>query len=288
MNRGVYFRNGIAYIRFKDGNGKIMRESTEQRSRKFALDLLAKRKTEVAEGRHFPTRQFDRVMFDELLDDWWEKHGKQTRSRFNYHLPRVRERFGGKRARDIQPDQVEAFLKDLEHELAASTINKYRTILCSTFNFAIRREKFDRNPVRVVPQRKEPPGRDRFLPPEDFRKLIDECRAEPALYAFVWLAATTGARKSEILRRKWSEIELEGSASRVHTAIEERSPQEIAARGGCHPRPEETAELRLRRICISGRPVQRPLQRDAGARLGHAQALPGCVRTCRHKEPQNS
>ena len=214
MNRGVYFRNGIAYIRFKDGNGKIMRESTEQRSRKFALDLLAKRKTEVAEGRHFPTRQ---VMFDELLDDWWEKHGKQTRSRFNYHLPRVRERFGGKRARDIQPDQAEAFLKDLEHEqLAASTINKYRTILCSTFNFAIRREKFDRNPVSVVPQRKEPPGRDRFLPPEDFRKLIDECRAEPALYAFVWLAATTGARKSEILRRKWSEIELEGSAPHVY------------------------------------------------------------------------
>ena len=217
MSRGVYFRNGIAYIRFKNQDGKIARESTEQRSRKFALDLLAKRKTEVAEGRHFPTRQFERVMFGELLDDWWEKHGKQTRSRFNYHLPRVRERFRGKRARDIQPDHVEAFLGDLEKEqLAASTINKYRTILCSTFNFAIRREKFDHNPVRVVPQRREPPGRDRFLPPEDFRKLIDECRAEPELYAFVWLAATTGARKGELLPRKWTEIEMEGSAPHVY------------------------------------------------------------------------
>jgi integrase len=144
-------------------------------------------------------------------------------------LPRVRERFRRKRARDIQLDHMEAFLKDLEHEqLAASTINKYRTILCSTFNFAIRREKFGRNPVSIVPQRKEPPGRDRFLPPEDFRKLIDECRAEPAL---------------------------------------------------CAP---------VRRICISGRPVQRPLQRDAGARLGHAQALPCCVRTCWYKEPRDS
>jgi len=217
VSRGVYFRNGIAYIRFKDENGKLLRESTEQRSRRFALDLLAKRRTEVAEGRHFPTRQFDRVMFDELLDDWWEKHGKQTRSRFNYHLPKVRERFGGKRARDIQPDHVEVFLKDLEdEELAASTVNKYRTILCSTFNFAIRRRKFDRNPVSVVPQRREPPGRDRFLTPEDFRKLIDECRAEPALYAFVWLAATTGARKGELLPRKWTEIEMEGSAPHVY------------------------------------------------------------------------
>ena len=186
MSRGVYFRNGIAYLRYKDQNGQIVRESTEQRSVKFAQDLLAKRKTEVAEGRHFRTRHFDRVMFEELLDDWWEKHGKQSRSRFEYHLPRVRERFGGRRAREIQPDQVETFLDALGKEgLAASTINKYRTILCSTFNFAIRREKYDRNPVSVVPQRKEPPGRDRFLLPEDFRKLIDECSADPELYAFM-------------------------------------------------------------------------------------------------------
>ena len=217
MSRGIYFRNGIAYIRFKDQEGKIARESTEQRSRKFALDLLAKRKTEVAEGRHFPTRQFDRVMFGELLDDWWERHGKQTRSRFNYHLPKVRDRFGDRRARDIQADDVEAFLADLaKEELAASTINKYRTILCSTFNFAVRREKFDRNPVSVVPQRKEPPGRDRFLAPEDFRKFLDECRGDPELYAFVWVAASTGARKGEILPRKWAEVEMEGPAPHIY------------------------------------------------------------------------
>jgi hypothetical protein len=46
MSRGVYFRNGIAYIRFEDQDGKIARESTEQRSRKFATGLLTKRKTE--------------------------------------------------------------------------------------------------------------------------------------------------------------------------------------------------------------------------------------------------
>lgn len=109
--RGLYFRNGIAYIRFKDRNGKIMRESTEQRSHKFALDLLAKRKTEVAGGRRFPTREFVRVRFAELLDHWWEKHGKQTRSRFDYHLPKVRQRFWGKRARDIRPDDIEAARK---------------------------------------------------------------------------------------------------------------------------------------------------------------------------------
>jgi len=96
------------------------------------------------------------------------------------------------------------------------TVNKYRTILCRAFNFAIRRGNYDRNPVSAVPQRREPPGRDRFLAPENFRRLIDECRADPRLYAFVWLAATTGARTSEILARKWDEVRLEGSSPHLY------------------------------------------------------------------------
>jgi hypothetical protein len=48
--KGVYFRNGIAYIRYLDQHGRIVRESTGQRSSKFAEDLLAKRRTKVAEG----------------------------------------------------------------------------------------------------------------------------------------------------------------------------------------------------------------------------------------------
>jgi integrase len=215
--RGVYYRNGIAYIRYQDETGKIVRESTEQRSGRFAQDLLSKRKTEVAEGRHFPSRRFDKVLFKVLLDEWWERHGQHTRSRFSYHLPKVRARFDGKRAREIQSDDVQQFLEDLAAEgLAASTINKYRTILCSTFNFAVRREKYDRNPVSVVPQRKEPPGRDRFLALEEFRKLIGECRGDPELHAFVWLAATTGARKGEILARRWDEVRLDGSAPHLY------------------------------------------------------------------------
>jgi integrase len=152
-----------------------------------------------------------------LLDDWWDRHGQHTRGRFAYHLPKIREKFETRRAREIDADYIEEFLDKLEQEqYAASSINKYRTILCSTFNFAIKRDKYDRNPVSAVPQRKEPPGRDRFLSAEDFRKLIYECKSDAALYAFVWIAATTGARKGEVLARKWSEVELDGSAPHIY------------------------------------------------------------------------
>ena len=69
--------------------------------------------------------------------------------------------------------------------------------------------------ARFVPQRREPPGRDRFLPPEDFRKLIAECESDPVLNAFVWIAATTGARKGEVLPRKWTQVFHEGRSPHI-------------------------------------------------------------------------
>ena len=68
--KGVYFRDGIAYIRFQDERGVDVRESTKQRSAKVAEERLAKRKTEVPMRVHFPTRAFDTVTFAELADYW--------------------------------------------------------------------------------------------------------------------------------------------------------------------------------------------------------------------------
>jgi integrase len=215
--RGVYFRQGIAYIRYQDASGQLVRESTGQRDSKIAGQILAKRHSEVAMGTHFETRRFEQVAFGELLDFWWEQHGKNTRSRFDYHLPTIKERFGSKKARAIRPEDVQDFLRDLEQRgLAASTVNKYRTILCSTFNFAIRWRKFDTNPVTVVPQRKEPPGRDVFLTPAQFNTLLTACGNDAELRAFLVLAGTTGARKSEILARRWDEIKLDGTSPHIY------------------------------------------------------------------------
>ena len=86
--KGVYFRDGVAYIRYQDERGVDGRESTKQRSAKVAEDILAKRRTEVAMRMHFPTRAFDDVTFAELADYWWQAHGSKTRSQFEYLYPR--------------------------------------------------------------------------------------------------------------------------------------------------------------------------------------------------------
>jgi integrase len=120
--------------------------------------------------------------------------------------------FDKKRAREITPDGVRAFLADLREEgLAASSIKQCRTILCSVFNYAIRFEKYDKNPVSVVSREKEPPGLDRFPEPEEIVAMIRVCeeKGDLELKAFLVLAPTTGMRKGEILSRKWSDIDLD-------------------------------------------------------------------------------
>jgi integrase len=183
----------------------------KQRSAKVAQDILAKRKTEVAMRVHFPTRAFDTVTFAELADYWWQAHGSKTRSQFDYLYPRVLEYFTDKRAREITPDAVDAFLDHLatERKLSASSINHHRTIVNGIFNFAVKRGRFDKNPVAAVRQWQEPPGRDRIVSPAEFRMLWDKAEGDREMRAFLALAGTTTMRKGEVLSLRWDRVHFE-------------------------------------------------------------------------------
>jgi integrase len=213
LPKGIHaHESGSLYICYKNEHGRIIRENTHQTDVNAAELMLAQARTDVAMKRRFTSLTFESVKFIDLFNDWWKNHGSRTRSKFEYRTPRVLARFDKKRAREITPDAVRGFLTDLREEgLAASSINQCRTILCSVFNYAIRFEKYDKNPVSVVPQEKEPPGRDRFPEPEEIVAMIRVCEEnhDPELKAFLVLAPTTGMRKGEILSRKWSDIDLD-------------------------------------------------------------------------------
>ena len=213
LPKGIHVHeSGSVYICYKNEQGKIIRENTHQTDVRAAELMLAQARTDVAMKTRFTSLSFESVKFIDLFNDWWNNHGSRTRSKFEYRTPRVLSRFDKKKAREINPDAVRGFLADLREEgLAASSINQCRTILCSVFNYAIRFEKYDKNPVSVVPQEKEPPGRDRFPEPEEIVAMIRVCdeNGDLELKAFLVLAPTTGMRKGEILSRRWSDIDLD-------------------------------------------------------------------------------
>ena len=96
-------------------------------------------------------------------------------------------------------------------ELSATSVNHYRTILNSTFNFATARKKFDFNPVKAVLQFPEAQGRDRFTTSEELNQILAVCDRESdlELKAFILIAATTGLRKGAILPRTFSDLHLD-------------------------------------------------------------------------------
>jgi hypothetical protein len=85
----------------------------------------------------------------------------------------VLEYFAEKRARDITADVVDAFLDHLASERKLSSV-----------------ERESRNPVAAVKHRPEPPGRDRIVPPGEFRLLWDKAGGDREMRAFLALAGT--------------------------------------------------------------------------------------------------
>ena len=158
--RGIHpHESGSLYICYKNEHGRIIRENTHQTDVRAAEVMLAQARTDVALKRRFTVLSFESVKFVDLFNDWWTNHGSRTRSKFEYRTPRVLSRFNTKKAREVTPDAVRSFLKDLREEgLAASSINQCRTILCSVFNYAIRFEKVRQKPGQCGPAGERTPG----------------------------------------------------------------------------------------------------------------------------------
>src|SRR5258707_13027041 len=112
LPRGVYRRGDVLWIRFKNANGKLTRESTCQRDVKVAEAILAKRRAATAMLSHFPTRKFEQITFDDLREAWEPAHLKKTPS-FKYLLPGVLAAFRGPKARRRTTERVKGSLARL-------------------------------------------------------------------------------------------------------------------------------------------------------------------------------
>ena len=248
---GIYFRGDTLWIRYRDEFGKETRESTRQSDVELAEAIRAEQIREAVMRKHFPVRRFERALFRDLLDHWWEKEGRRKeKSKFQSLMRRIDDRFekqGGKegeardeegtedielkrfqnmfknkKAREVTPDIVDNFQHGLNHSgLAASSCNHYRTILNLIFNHAIRWELYDRNPVRAVSKFKEPPGRNCVITLEAFQRLLDLCDELQAreLRALLIVLAVTTMRKGEVLSRKWEDVRLGAKVPFIHVPV---------------------------------------------------------------------
>ncbi len=186
--RGVYEKipgRGVCYVRYADASGKLRKEQVGY-SKRLALELYRKRKTEAKEGREFPQRR-RQVRFKELAADMLEYAGAHL-ARDTNRAGRIRTLvrwFGDRVAAQVTAQDIERRLTGLAANCAPATVNRYHSLVRRVYSLGVRNGKVDVNPARRIRQRRENNIRIRFLSAEEeaalrrkIRKLYPEREPE--------------------------------------------------------------------------------------------------------------
>jgi integrase len=103
--------------------------------------------------------------------------------------------------------------------LSGATLNRYKACISSVFAFGMDSETFalPSNPCRGIRARRETDGRTRFLSDNERTALLAACKASrwPKLYLLVSLALVTGARRADLIERRWRDIDFQSRRATV-------------------------------------------------------------------------
>lgn len=211
--RGIFERpkgSGVWWVNYYQG-GKQHREKAGTHS--AAIDLYRARKAAILEHRKLPDLRRGRPTLSALIDDALE-YAKSHNGSYRDYVTKariVREAMGSEIAANIKPQDIDRWLS--KHSSTPATFNRYRSFISLVFREALRNGKVEANPARLVRQRKEPPGRLRFLSREEYDRLcgVIEKQCPEHLAEFV-VSVNSGMRLSEQYTTDWGQTHLERKA----------------------------------------------------------------------------
>ena len=149
---------------------------------------------------------FKQLAIDYLKYEYTGKDIQKQESRLGFWV----QRFGFKYLTDITRSDISSGVCELSMKLSNATVNRYRSVVSVVFSYACREYDLPENPVRLIPSLPENNERIRFLSEAERTRLFKACRASnwDKLYLIVLLAITTGARKGELTKLRWNDIDF--------------------------------------------------------------------------------
>lgn len=125
-------------------------------------------------------------------------------------------KWGTMRLDEIKSQNIATWLAEKRKVLAPATVEKIRVTMNRSFELAAQWELpgASPNPVRSVKRPKFNNKREKYLTTDEVKRLLSACDASlcKQLGSIVRLLLLTGARKMELLRAKWADIDLERRA----------------------------------------------------------------------------
>jgi integrase len=155
-------------------------------------------------GKRIRYKTFHEVC-TEYLSKWNKKDYQGQLQRVNYWC----SIFGDRIMTDIDIFDLREHIDSMvDKGERTSTINRKKAVLSSVYKFALSRGYVDANIVRNVVVDDDTKLRDRVLSDEERKRLLKACQESHwnKLYLLVLMAMTTGARKGELMRLRWCDV----------------------------------------------------------------------------------
>jgi integrase len=157
-------------------------------------------------------------LLDLYLDEYLPQKAPGTQRQYHQVLRCARAQFGAMTLEDITPTRLRAWRDEIKRRLAPATVRTWLDIVSAPLTVAVDDlEWLSRNPMKKVPRPAAPEERVRYLSDSERTALLAACKAssQAALYPMVLIALTTGARKNEIRKLRYMDIDFDRGLLRL-------------------------------------------------------------------------
>ena len=221
----------MAHIqRIKRQDGFVYRSIIKSKGSKTITKVFKSKKLAIEFARHiegnresllaFNKPQQSQLLFSELVQEYLLNGYRGTRPKDqSYRLDFWVNNLGSKQVEEITRMEISNLLSTLSPRLSNATVNRYKAAISVIFSYACRYFNLIDNPALHIPSLPENNERIRFLSEAERTRLFKACRAShwDKLYLIVLLAITTGARKGELTKLRWNDIDFDRRTAYVAT-----------------------------------------------------------------------
>jgi integrase len=208
---GLFQRSGWWWLDYYDAEGKRHRKKAAPDYTTAKL-IYRQTMTAIARGEVLGVREEGLRLKEFVERIWWPRTKLRLAPAWaervkTWCLDRVvLPRFGAFKLSGLRKDTIEAWVTERIGSVSASTFNKELWTVKNICKCAVDWGYMKASPAQSVKRMKEPNGRVRYLTAEERETLIREANATLRLY--IVAALQTGARRSELIRLRWKDVDF--------------------------------------------------------------------------------